>query len=67
MDLKTLHESLGKLLEQGIEGTEAVCLQLDNTITGTIQCEVKGVAVTVSSDLWMADTVVITAHEIEDD
>jgi len=61
MDLAVLKIAVDKLLEQGIDGEEVVCLQVDGK-----EYVVTGITVVVESDDWVPGTVVMTVEEIED-
>ncbi len=62
MDLKTLHEACGRLLEQQVSGEEPIGFEVDG------RCyEITSLSVCVSSDLWVDNTVLLQAREIEED
>jgi hypothetical protein len=61
MDLATLKKAVDKLLTDGVEGEEPVCVQ-----TPFGQYALNGITVVVESDDWVPGTVVATTEEIED-
>lgn len=66
MDLNTLKKSIDTLLEQGVDGEEEVCLEYTSSIGSVEQAYLTGVSVVVASDLWVPNTVVVSAKEIDD-
>jgi hypothetical protein len=61
MDLAVLKVAVDKLLEQGVDGEEVVCLKVDDK-----HYALNGITVVVESDDWVPGTVVLTVEEIED-
>lgn len=61
MDLVDLKNAVDKLLEQGVESDEVICLR-----AGGKDYVVNGVTVVVESDDWVPGTITLTVEEIED-
>lgn len=61
MTLDQLKKAVDTLLEQNIEGDEPVCIEIDG------KCyEANSITVVIHSDIWVPETVVVTATLIDE-